>query len=53
MVKSLPASAGDVEDTGSILGWENLEEEVATPLQDSYLENPQTEKLGMLQSREL
>ena len=31
MVKNPPASAGDTEDMGSILGWEDrLEEEMAT-----------------------
>ena len=42
VLKSLPANARDVRDSGSTLGWENpLEEEMAThPLQYSCLENP-------------
>ena len=42
MLKSLPANARDVRDSGSTLGRENpLEEEMAThPLQYSCLENP-------------
>ena len=41
MIKNPPANAGDIRDTGSILGQEEpLEEGMANPLQCSCLENP-------------
>jgi len=40
-VKNLPANAGDIRDVGLIPGLEDpLEEEMATQLQYSCLENP-------------
>ena len=41
VIKNPPANAGDIRDTGSILGQEEpLEEGMANPLQCSCLENP-------------
>ena len=41
MVKTPPASAGDIRDTGSIPGsGRSSEGGHGNPLQDSYLENP-------------
>ena len=41
MIKNPPANAGDIRDTGSILGQEEpLEEGMANPLKCSCLENP-------------
>ena len=39
MVKNLPASAGDIRDTGSIPGSGRSEGEHGNPPQDSCLEN--------------
>jgi len=47
VVKNLPASAGDTEDTGSIPGLERSPGEGnGNPLQYSCMENPWTEEPG-------
>ena len=51
VIKNLPANAGDTEDVGSILGWEDpLEEEMATHSSILAWEFPWTQKSGRLQS---
>ena len=51
VIKSPPASAGDVRDTGSIPGSERSPGGgLGNPLQYSCLDNPCTEDLGGLQS---
>ena len=51
VVKNLLASAADVRDLGSILGWENsLEEEMATHSSILAWRIPWTEEIGRLQS---
>ena len=51
VVKNLPASAGDVRNTGSILGWEDpLEKEMATHSSIFAWRIPRTEEPGRLQS---
>ena len=51
MVKNPPASAGDVKDVGSILGWEYpLEAGMATYSSILAWRIPWTEKPGQLQS---
>ena len=54
MVKNPPANAGDIGDTGSILGWEDpLEEGMATHSSILVWEIPWTEEPGGLQSMRL
>ena len=49
MVKNPPASAGDTEDMGSILGWEDhLEEEMTTYSSILAWKIPWTEEPGEL-----
>ena len=51
MVKNIPASAGDIRDSGSIPGQEDpLEEGVATHSSILAWRIPQTEEPGRLQS---
>ena len=51
MVKNPPASTGDAEDPGLILGWgRSLGEGNGNPLQYSCPENPVAEETGGLQS---
>ena len=51
VVKNLPANAGDIRDTGSILGWEDpLEEEVATHSRILTWRIPWIEEPARLQS---
>ena len=51
VVKNLPVNAGDVGDTGSIPGWEDiLEKEMATHSSILAWEIPWTEELGRKQS---
>ena len=53
MVKNPPANAGDIGDTGSILGWEDpLEEGLATHSSILAWRIPLTEETGELQSME-
>ena len=53
MVKNLPAKAGDLGDTGLILGQENpLEEGMATHSSILVWRIPRTEESGRLQSKE-
>ena len=54
MAKNAPASAGDAEDSGSILGWvDPLEEEMATLSSILAWRIPWTEEPGRLQSLRL
>ena len=51
VVKNVPASAGDVRDTGPVPGSRrSLEGGHGNPLQYSYLENPMDSEHGRLQS---
>ena len=52
-IKNPPASAGDVRDMGSTLGWKDpLEEGMATHSNILAWRIPQTDKPGRLQSME-
>ena len=50
VVKYLPAGAGDIGDSGSSLGWGDLEEGMATHSCILAGRIPWTEELGGLQS---
>ena len=51
LVKKLPANAGDIGDTGLILGWEDpLEKEMATHSSSLAWKIPWTEEPGRQQS---
>ena len=49
VVKNPPANAGDVRDSGSIPGWENLEKEMTTHFSIFAWRIPWTEEPGRLQ----
>ena len=52
-IKNLPAKAGDVRDSGSTPGWEDLEKEMTTHFSIFAWRIPWTEEPGRLQFMEL